>query len=225
LDNPSPTPGTVNTEVLTLPAATPTTTPTATSGATQLPSVTPPPSQAPTPCYRAFFVKDVTIADYTVINPGATFVKTWRLQNTGSCDWAADTSLVFFSGTQMSGPSSQALGVIVAVGDTIDISVSLKAPTDAGNYTGYWMLRTPAGGRFGIGDAGDQSFWVLITIKSATSTPSVSPTVGTPANTNTPTLTRTPTAIPTSTGTRTPSLTPTPNATLTRTWAYPPPSG
>ncbi len=208
-NNPSPTAAVVNTPIPAIPTDTPVPAATATPAATALPSVTPTSSLLPTPCYRAYFVKDVTIADYTVINPGATFIKTWRLQNTGSCDWSADTSLVFFSGTQMGGPSAQSLGQIVAVGDTIDLSVTLVAPTDAGTYTGYWMLRTSAGGRFGIGDAGDQSFWALIVVKSSTTTPTLTPTTGTPANTNVPTNTRTLTA--------TPSLTPLPTSTRTPT--------
>jgi hypothetical protein len=229
LNNPSPTPqGVQNTAIPTIPTATTGPVASATPAVTELPSVTPvtqAPSVVPTPCYRAYFVKDVTIPDYTALNPGDTFVKTWRLKNTGSCDWAADTNITFFSGTQMGGPSAQSLGQAVAVGDQIDISITLKAPTDVGTYTGYWMLRTPAGGRFGIGDAGDQSFWVLIVVKSGTTTPSLTNTLGTPTITKTPTLTRTITPIPTSTGTQTPSLTPTPNATMTCTWAYPPPLG
>ena len=224
-NNPSPTAAVINTPVPAIPTNTPIPAATATPAATALPSVTPTSSLLPTPCDRAYFVKDVTIADYTVINPGATFVKTWRLQNNGSCDWSADTSLVFFSGTQMGGPSTQSLGQIVAVGDTIDLSVTLVAPTDAGTYTGYWMLRTSAGGRFGIGDAGDQSFWVLIVVKGSTTTPTLTPTLGTPAPTSTATVTRTPTLVPTATGTRTPSVTPTANMTATCTAVYPPPGG
>jgi hypothetical protein len=221
LNNPSPT--MANTAVPVIPTGTPTSAATATSAVTILPSVTPTSSQLATPCYRAFFVKDVTIPDYTALNPGETFVKTWRMKNTGSCDWAADSSIGFFSGTQMGGPSSQSLGQIVAVGDQIDISLTLIAPTDPGTYTGYWMLLTPSGGRFGVGDAGDQSFWVLITVKSGTTTPSLTNTVGSPTITRTPSVTRSPTTIPTSTGTRTPSVTPTLNSTQIYGTSYPAP--
>jgi hypothetical protein len=227
LNNPSPTPQSVqNTSIPVIPTATSVPLATATPAVTDLPTVTSLPSQVPTPCYRAYFVKDVTIPDYyDKLTPGGSFVKTWRLKNTGSCSWTADTALVFFSGTQMGGPSSQQLGQVVNVGDEIDLSVSLTAPTLPGTYTGYWILRTAAGGRFGIGDAGDQSFWVLIVIKSGTTSPTVTNTLGTPTITKTPTVTSTPTAIPTATGTRTPSLTPTPNMTQTCTAVYPPPGG
>jgi hypothetical protein len=229
LNNPSPTAqSVVNTPIPLIPTATSIQGITITPVATDLPSVTPvtpAPSAVPTPCYRASFVKETIPDGYDKLAPGETFVKSWTLRNTGTCDWAADTDIVFFSGQQMGGPSTQEIGQVIHVGDEIELSVTLKAPTLPGDYTGYWMLRSPAGGRFGLGDAGNLSFWVEIIIKGGTTSPTVTNTLGTPTNTKTPTLTRTATPIPTSTGTRTPSLTPTPNATMTCTWAYPPQGG
>jgi hypothetical protein len=227
LNNPSPTAQVViNTVIPVIPTSTTGPVASATPAVTELPSVTQAPSVVPIPCFRAFFVKDVTIPDdYDKLAPGETFVKTWRLKNNGTCDWAANTDLVFYSGTQMGGPSAQEIGEVVHVGDEIDLSVTLKAPALAGTYTGYWMLRVSGGGRFGIGNAGGDAFWVEIVIKGGTITPSVTNTLGTPTITKTPTSTKSPTPIPTWTGTRTPSLTPTHNATMTCTWAYPPPPG
>jgi hypothetical protein len=43
----------------------------------------------PTPaCDQAQFIKDVTIPDGTVIAPGTSFKKTWRLKNIGTCTWS-----------------------------------------------------------------------------------------------------------------------------------------
>jgi hypothetical protein len=225
LNNPSPTAQVGNTSIPTIPTATSAPVASATPAVTDLPSVTPAPSLVSTPCYRASFVKETIPDGYDKLALGESFVKTWTLKNTGSCNWAADTSIVFLSGTQMSGPSSKEIGQVVNVGDEIDLSVNLTAPIQPGDYTGYWMLRTPAGGRFGLGDAGNLYFWVEIVIKGGTTTPSVTNTLGTPTITRTPTLTRTATPIPTSTGTRTPSLTPTHNMTATCTAVYPPPGG
>jgi hypothetical protein len=217
LNNPSPTaPILTNTSIPEIPTATSLPVATNTPMATDLPSVTPTSSLIPTPCFRAFFVKDVTIPDYyDKLTFGETFVKTWRLKNTGSCDWAADTNIVFFSGTQMGGPSAQEIGQVVHVGDEIDLSITLKAPAQTGTFTGYWMLRTPAGGRFGIGDAGNLSFWVLIVMKGGTPTVTFTPTVGTPLPT------RTPTAVPSATPLPTSVITPTPTATPTCVGGYP----
>jgi hypothetical protein len=188
-----------------IPTNTPTLAPTATVG---LPSVTPTSSELPVPCYRAAFVKDVTIPDYyDKLSPGETFVKTWRLKNNGTCDWPADTQVVFLSGSQMSAVSSQSIGAAVAVGEERDISVTMTAPTEAGTYTGNWMLKIPNGGRFGLGDAGDKPFWVIIVVSGSTKTPSQTKTVGTPLPSKTPTVTPTPTSTPTGSPTLTPTCT------------------
>jgi hypothetical protein len=218
-NNPSPTAAAINTATPGIPSITPTLVATAIPLATELPSVTPTSAQLPTPCYRAFLVQDVTIPDYyNELTPGQTFMKTWRLRNTGSCDWAVNTEIIFSSGSQMGGPSALEIGQVVKVGDSIDISITLQAPTKSGTHTGFWMLRTPGGSRFGVGDGGDQSIYVLIVISGNTSTPTVTYTPGTPTATNiprtptttkTPTITPSPTPLPTWTGTRTPSLTPT----------------
>jgi hypothetical protein len=188
--------------------STPTPTPSVPPAATDLPTVTPTASLLPTPCYRAYFVKDVTIPDYyDKLAPGETFVKTWRLKNTGSCDWPDGTLIVFLSGSQMDAPDSQDIGGAIDVGDEVDISLTMKAPDEKGTYTGYYMLKIPNGGRFGIGDAGNQSFWVIIVISSgASKTPSTTKTPSTPQPTKTPT--RTPTMTPTTIPTETPNTPP-----------------
>ena len=53
--------------------------------------------QSPVPvkrCDAAAFVKDVTISDGTIIGPGNSFKKTWRLQNVGTCSWTPSYALV-----------------------------------------------------------------------------------------------------------------------------------
>ncbi|HEX2992837.1 MAG TPA: NBR1-Ig-like domain-containing protein, partial [Anaerolineales bacterium] len=42
-----------------------------------------------TSCYGLTFVDDVTIEDNTQMDPGETFTKTWKVQNSGSCAWDA----------------------------------------------------------------------------------------------------------------------------------------
>lgn len=48
----------------------------------------------------------------------------------------------------MDGPATQALTGNVNPGQTMDISVNLKAPATPGDYTGYWKLRNAAGVTF-----------------------------------------------------------------------------
>jgi hypothetical protein len=48
----------------------------------------------------------------------------------------------------MGGPSSQALTGTVNAGQTMDISINLKAPATGGDYVGYWSLRNASGKNF-----------------------------------------------------------------------------
>lgn len=98
---------------------------------------TPAPTATPT-CPQAQFVADVTIPDGSVMTPGQTFTKKWRIRNTGQCAWNG-YNLVFDSGDSMSGPASKPIGV-VNPGQEVDLEVNLTAPNTAGNYRGYWRV-------------------------------------------------------------------------------------
>jgi hypothetical protein len=52
----------------------------------------------------------------------------------------------------------------------VDFSVPMVAPSTAGNYVGKWMLVTPNGVRFGVGDEGKNPFWVAITVTGSSNT-------------------------------------------------------
>lgn len=127
-------------------------------------------TQAYVPCDWATFVADITIPDGTKFSPGASFTKTWRLKNNGTCTWTPSYSLVFADGASMGGPSSAPLGSSVAPGQTIDISVNLTAPLTAGTHRGYWKLRNATGATFGIGSDANSPFWVEIEVVAPTST-------------------------------------------------------
>lgn len=149
----------------TQPTAQPTATPTL-----PVPSPTPTPgtpTPVPTPCYWAKLEGDVTVKDGTIFPPGAQFTKIWRLRNIGSCSWTSDFLLVFSSGERMSGPQSSPIGRTVNPGETIDLSVNLVAPTQAGEYRGNWQLSTPTGQVFGLGSDQKGSFWVEINVLQA----------------------------------------------------------
>ena len=45
----------------------------------------------------------------------------------------------------MGSPSSQALTGNVNPGETVDISVNLKAPSTSGSYKGYWKMKNASG--------------------------------------------------------------------------------
>ncbi len=125
--------------------------------------------QAATLCNQAQFIADVTIPDGTVLAAGTVFTKTWRLKNIGSCTWGSGYRLAFSSGHAMSGPAEVNLPYSVAPGQTVDVSVTLTAPTAAGSYRGYWMLKNASGVLFGLGSTASLPFWVEIVVPSSES--------------------------------------------------------
>jgi hypothetical protein len=94
------------------------------------------------------YVADVTIPDGAALNPGEGFVKTWRVRNSGTCDWGEGYELVFLSGARMDGPESVPLPAVPA-GEEGDISVDLVAPSTPGLHAGTWRVRPRGGESFG----------------------------------------------------------------------------
>ncbi len=153
---------------------------------TSTPTKTPPPATTtvpPSSCDKVQFVADVTVPDGTTYAPGQTFTKTWRLKNVGSCAWTTSYQLAFFGGEQMGAPASAAFPRNVEVGQTIDISVNMTAPSAAGSYRGNWMFKNASGALFGIGSQANKPWWVDIKVSGPTVTP------GGPSKTPTPTST------------------------------------
>jgi hypothetical protein len=131
---------------------------------------------------------DVTIPDDTRLRPGEQFTKVWRLQNTGTCTWTSDYSLVWFSGEQLGAPTNVPLSGNTAPGQSVDLSVEMEAPATEGTYQSWWKLRNPSGVLFGIGPNSDSSFWVKIVVEGqpiTTTTPTITDTPG-PTSTPTP---------------------------------------
>jgi len=149
---------------------------------TMVPTLKPPATSTPLPCNKAEFVDDVTYKDGSLVDPNASFVKTWRLVNTGTCSWSSGYVLVFVSGDRMSAPDTVPVtSGSVPPNSTVDISVTLKASPSAGTYQGYFKLRAPDGIVFGVGVKGDSNFWVKVVV-GTTTTPT---TIITPTSTST----------------------------------------
>ena len=146
-------------------------TPTATPTRTQVPSAT----NVPVPCNLAGFVDDVTIPDNTVLVPGQTFLKTWRLRNIGTCTWTSGYRVVYDRGDSLgisSGYSQQLTTGTIFSGQTVDISVNMTAPTAVGTYRSDWSLRDPNGVAFGT------NFVVIIKVAGSPTTITLTPVAG-----------------------------------------------
>lgn len=146
------------------PAATSTPLPTATPFIPTATAIPPTATAVPIPCHQATFIDDVTIKDYTSLTAGDPFVKTWRIKNTGSCSWTKDYKIVFLSGNAMNAPASVAFPANVNPGSTVDLSVSMNAPANTGDYTGNWMLKASNGTTFGVGYSGNVPLSVVIKV-------------------------------------------------------------
>ncbi|MFZ2098455.1 MAG: NBR1-Ig-like domain-containing protein [Anaerolineales bacterium] len=137
--------------------------PTATS--TPLPTATLPPTPTSSTCTDlAKFVDDVTVPDDTEMLPGQEFIKTWRLQNVGTCTWTSQYAIVFVNGDQMNGTSPLPLTGSIPPNGTLDVSVTLQAPGTTGTYRGDWKLKNPSGVIFGLGNNATETFYVQIVV-------------------------------------------------------------
>ncbi len=114
----------------------------------------------------AQFVSE-TVPDGTIEQPGATFLKTWTIKNTGTCPWDTTWKFVFYSGDIMGGAYVYPFPQPTAPGDTVNVPISLVAPTTNGQFTGYWKIQSPWGMTFGDSDSGNP-FWVQIVVGSGT---------------------------------------------------------
>lgn len=137
--------------------------PTVFSTPTGFPSPTTPPAMArPANCTNeAVLIQDVTIPDGAQLTQGESFIKTWRLRNTGTCPWDESYRLVFAKGERMKSPDFVALPPTAPNSD-VDISVPLTAPSANGIFTAFFELHDSQGNAIRIGL--EQFVWVIIAI-------------------------------------------------------------
>ena len=107
-----------------------------------------PESPQPPPAPNIQFVTDVTIPDDTRLPAGSTFVKTWRVKNTGNVDWNSNYKLVFADGAAMTKKTMQTLPE-VAPGQSGTVSVEFTVPLQPGIYFSDWRLQDKQGNLFG----------------------------------------------------------------------------
>jgi hypothetical protein len=146
-------------------------------------------------CNNLAFIRDVTMPSGTVLQKNQNFTKTWKVQNTGTCNWLFQYRLVRISG-DAGGAESDLLRKQVAVWSWADVSVAGTAPNKPGTYTSQWRMADNNGTLFGA----------TLTLSFIVSQPTSTPVPSTVAPASTATFTETPSLTPTFT--ETPSLTP-----------------
>ncbi|XP_029913459.1 next to BRCA1 gene 1 protein [Myripristis murdjan] len=94
------------------------------------------------PAMTAVFL-DENLPDGTRLRPGTKFIKYWKMRNTGTISWSADTKLKFMWGNLAVGSGDRWREVSVPFlqpGQVGVVSVALCAPGVEGSYTSHWRL-------------------------------------------------------------------------------------
>jgi len=107
------------------------------------------------------FISDVTIEDGTVLQPGETFTKVWRVRNDGNYAWPEGTALVHVDGPLLSEEGRVDVPT-TPPGEEVEIAVKMVAPPEPGTYVSNWRLAGPRGFAFG------HRMWVEINVQAAT---------------------------------------------------------
>ena len=119
---------------------------------TPLPTINPAETKAlsqPLECENNLsFLKDETIPDGTLIQPGASIDKRWEVENSGTCNWVTGYTIRLIGGSEMGANSEQDL--FPARSDTTTtIRIEFKAPIEPGNYRSAWQAFNTEGDAFG----------------------------------------------------------------------------
>jgi hypothetical protein len=160
-------PTATSTEALPTPTLTP-----------EIPTTTPPSEDTPptptnasgggastAPCLRASYEMEL-IPDGSQFFVNTYFTKGWRLKNTGTCNWTPAFNAVWVHGDLMGADSVVPFTTYnVPPGGYANIYILMQAPSPAGHYTSYWMLRSADGIVFGVGRDAKEWFWVDIVTK------------------------------------------------------------
>ena len=128
--------------------------------------------------FDASYVADVTVPDDTEFPPNTPLIKTWRVQNSGTCNWETGTQLVYVSDDPLGGPTAVDVPP-TAAGANVDISVNFVSPSTYGTFRSNWQVRTADGT-----SVGDQ-IYVQIVVPEPTVAPTDTPPPP-PPPTNTP---------------------------------------
>jgi hypothetical protein len=131
----TPTPGKEFTPTVT---ATPEISPTP-----ELPSPTPPCSDS------LKYLEDLNYPDGTLVSPGQTLEKQWRVENNGTCNWDARYRLKLMDGFPPMGATGEQSIYPARAGTQATLIVKFIAPSEAGTYRTAWQAYGPDGKAFG----------------------------------------------------------------------------
>jgi hypothetical protein len=74
----------------------------------------------------------------------SSFSKQWLVTNSGNIPWPESCTLEYITGDQLGGPRSMPAPSL-APGQTIDVSLTFRTPSQPGDYAGSWQMSTNEG--------------------------------------------------------------------------------
>lgn len=97
-----------------------------------------------------YILADETVPDGTIFKPGEDFVKTFTLQNTGTCTWDEGYSFEYLGGT-LDGYTIniKKSADFVGPGESILFKLNLTASLEPNTYTNCWKMKNDRGFYFG----------------------------------------------------------------------------
>ena len=108
------------------------------------------------------FCKDATVGEGEAVQPGAAFIKTWKVQNSGLEAWPEGCQLRFTQGTLMTLDGLDKVEVRALLpAQLLDVQLEMKAPEEPGIYESKWRMSTNTGAFFG------DTIWVIIQVEPA----------------------------------------------------------
>jgi len=86
---------------------------------------------------------DANLPDNSKVTAGETVIKTWTFKNLGPCEWNSGYRMIYVyetEGAGWAGTPPVSFPGDVAVGDSVDLSVTLEVPSTPGGYCAWFRL-------------------------------------------------------------------------------------
>ena len=94
------------------------------------------------------YLDDLSIPDDSILPAGASMIKQWQVENSGTCNWDARYRLRLVSGN-LPGAEAELQLYPARSGTLAELSISITTPEDAGAYQAVWQAYDPANSPFG----------------------------------------------------------------------------
>jgi hypothetical protein len=95
------------------------------------------------------YLQDLNYPDGSVVSPGQSVEKQWRVENNGSCDWDERYKLKLLEGFPQLGANPEQALYPARAGFQATLTINFTAPMEAGTYRTSWQGVDPQGKPFG----------------------------------------------------------------------------